>query len=84
MSEWARREGVHYQRARRWFRDGQLPVPAVRTATGTILLQLLVGIALAGRTVVYALVSSHDQRTDLHRQVARASGPAAISWPSMK
>ncbi len=71
MSEWAEREGVHYQTAWRWFRDGQLPVPAVRTATGTILVQLPVDTAGSARTVIYARVSSHDQRGDLDRQVAR-------------
>jgi len=28
LSEWARREGVHYQTAWKWFKDGTLPVPA--------------------------------------------------------
>ena len=37
LSEWARREGVHYQTAWKWFKDGTLPVPALQTATGTIL-----------------------------------------------
>jgi hypothetical protein len=40
LSEWAEREGVHYQTAWRWFRDGQLPVPAVRTPSGTILVEV--------------------------------------------
>ena len=71
LSEWAEREGVHYQTAWRWFRDGQLPVPAVRTATGTILVQVPTGVDRASRTVLYARVSSHDQRADLDRQVAR-------------
>jgi putative resolvase len=73
LSEWAEREGVHYQTAWRWFRDGQLPVPAVRTATGTILVQVPVSGVVAGRTVVYARVSSQGQRADLDRQVARLS-----------
>ncbi len=37
LSEWARREGVHYQTAWKWFKDGTLPVPARQSATGTIL-----------------------------------------------
>jgi len=72
LSEWAKAEGVHYQTARRWFRDGQLPVPAIRTPSGTILVEVprssTTGV---GRTAVYARVSSHDQRGDLDRQVAR-------------
>jgi len=72
LSEWAKAEGVHYQTAWRWFRDGQLPVPAIRTPSGTILVEVprssTTGV---GRTAVYARVSSHDQRGDLDRQVAR-------------
>src|SRR6266851_8264787 len=37
LRQWAAREGVHYQTAWRWWRDGKLPVPARQTATGTIL-----------------------------------------------
>jgi putative resolvase len=46
-------------------------VPAVRTATGTILVQVPAGDVASGRTVLYARVSSHDQRADLDGQVAR-------------
>lgn len=74
MSEWAEREGVHYQTAWRWFRDGQLPVPAVRTPSGTILVEVPREVTGGGRTVVYARVSSHDRRADLDRQVARLTG----------
>jgi putative resolvase len=28
LSDWARLEGVHYQTAWKWFKDGTLPVPA--------------------------------------------------------
>lgn len=63
---------MHYQTAWRWFRDGQLPVPAIRTATGTILVEVpRAATASAGGVAVYARVSSHDQRGDLDRQVAR-------------
>jgi len=72
LSEWAAQEGVHYQTAWRWFRDGQLPVPAIRTPSGTILVEVPRGSDVATRkVVVYARVSSHDQRADLDRQVAR-------------
>ena len=71
LREWAAREGVHYQTAWRWWRDGKLPVPARQTETGTILVELpALGSADVG-VMVYARVSSHDQRADLDRQVAR-------------
>jgi len=70
LSEWAEREGVHYQTAWKWFRDGKLPVPARQTATGVILVDVPRRKEAAG-VALYARVSSHDQREDLDRQVGR-------------
>lgn len=47
-----------------------MPVPARRLESGTIWVDAPES-GEAGRTVVYARVSSHDQRADLYRQVAR-------------
>lgn len=54
----------------RWWKDGKLPVPARQTESGTILVDVP-PTREGGRTVVYARVSSHDQRSDLDRQVSR-------------
>jgi hypothetical protein len=70
LSEWAEREGVHYQTAWKWFRDGKLPVPARQTQTGVILVDVPRREGMAG-VVLYARVSSSDQREDLERQVGR-------------
>ena len=70
LAEWARANGVHPQTAYRGFREDRMPVPARRLASGTIWVDSAAGTA-TGRTVVYARVSSHDQRADLDRQVAR-------------
>lgn len=58
LSEWARRNGVSYITAWRWFKTGILPVPARQLSTGTILVEELMP---GGRTVLYARVSSTDQ-----------------------
>ena len=71
LSEWARREGVHYQTAWKWFRDGALPVPARQTATGTILVDVPRREEQTAGVALYARVSSSDQREDLDRQVGR-------------
>ncbi len=76
LAEWARKQGVHPQTAYRWFREGRMPVPARRLASGTIWVEVAPAAA-GGRVVVYARVSSHDQRQDLDRQVARLTGWAA-------
>jgi putative resolvase len=73
LAEWARASGVHPQTAYRWFREGKMPVPARRLESGTIWVDAPVA-GQVGRTVVYARVSSHDQRPDLDRQVAGLTG----------
>lgn len=80
LKEWAAQQGIHYQTAWKWFRDGKLPVPAVRTPSGTILVQPADATPSEdGGLGLYARVSSHDQRTDLHRQVSRLSQWAAAA-----
>ncbi|MFI6652979.1 IS607 family transposase [Streptomyces sp. NPDC050529] len=70
LSEWAARNGVHYQTAWTWAKEGRMPVPVVQTPSGTWLVTESV-LESAGRVVVYCRVSSGDQKADLDRQVAR-------------
>ncbi len=80
LTEWARRQGIHPQTAYNWFHAGTLPVPAVRVNKRTILVSP--DAVLSGREValgLYARVSSHDQRQDLDRQVARLTEWAATT-----
>jgi putative resolvase len=76
LTEWARANGVHPKTAYRWWREGILPVPARKVGPRTILTDTAVGDS-AGGVGLYARVSSHDQREDLERQVARISDWAA-------
>jgi predicted site-specific integrase-resolvase len=72
LKEWAQREGVHPVTAYRWFREGKLPVPARRVG-GLILVEQPAEASPSETTVVYARVSSTDQKSDLDRQVARVT-----------
>ncbi|PBA08411.1 integrase [Mycobacterium avium subsp. hominissuis] len=74
LAEWARANGVHPQTAYRWFREDRMPVAARRLESGTIWVDAAADAGQPGRAVVYARVSSHDQRADLDRQVARLAG----------
>jgi len=77
LAAWARANGVHPQTAYRWFRQGTMPVPARRLPSGTILVQVPGSDHDGGldqRAVLYARVSTHDQRGELDRQVTRLSG----------
>lgn len=73
IREWAEREGFHPQTVWRWCREGKMPVPFERTATGAIIVHDLkyentTPTTAAGRTVCYARVSRADQKNDLQRQ----------------
>jgi len=39
LADWARKQGIDYKTAYRWFRAGILPVPATQLPTGTILVE---------------------------------------------
>ncbi|MER5916686.1 IS607 family transposase [Streptomyces sp. NPDC001982] len=69
LSEWARQQGVSYQTAWRWVKDGKMPVPVRQAPSGTWLVEE--APAAFGRVVAYCRVSSADQRADLERQTAR-------------
>ena len=76
LPEWARRQGISYTTAWRWVKADTMPVPWRQMPGGTILVD--VPIEEKPSTVaLYARVSSHDQRNDLNRQLARLSTYAA-------
>ena len=69
LSTWAKKQGISYRTAWRWFKAGKLPVLAEQTKTGTILIREEAYEPNA--VAIYARVSSADQRNDLDRQVSR-------------
>jgi predicted site-specific integrase-resolvase len=74
LKEWAAATGVSYVTARRLYAAGALPVPTYRLGRLIMVGAPLTGAAQgAGRAVVYARVSSADQKPDLDRQVARVT-----------
>lgn len=75
LSEWARRNGVHYQTAWQWAKNGTMPVPVVKTATGRYLV-LEQPADRQGRTVAYCRVSSAGHKPDLERQAGRVVAAA--------
>ena len=86
LKEWAAQQGIHYQTAWKWFRDGKLPVPALQTPSGTILVHAVADAAPQddGGFGLYARVSSHDQRAELDRQVSRLTQWAAAASASAR
>jgi putative resolvase len=76
LVEWARRQGISYKTAWRWVKDDAMPVPWRQLPSGTILVDAPVD-ERPSAVALYARVSSHDQRNDLDRQLARLSRYAA-------
>lgn len=66
-------QGVSYDTARRWHAAGKMPVPTYQVGRLIMIGEPVRPDGATGSTVVYARVSSADQRPDLDRQVARVS-----------
>jgi predicted site-specific integrase-resolvase len=73
LKEWAASQGVAYITARRQYAAGTLPVPTYRLGRLIMVGESMPAASPIGSTIVYARVSSADQRPDLDRQVARVT-----------
>lgn len=74
LKEWAAETGISYATARRRYESGALPVPSYRLGRLIMVgVPVTVSATTTGQVVVYARVSSADQKTDLDRQVARVT-----------
>jgi len=73
LSTWAKKQGISYKTAWRLWKTGRLPLPAEQLATGTIIVKEPETSYEAGPSLVvlYARVSSSDQKQDLDRQLSR-------------
>lgn len=69
LSTWAKKQGISYRTAWRWFKEGKLPVAAQQMPSSTILINEF--LPDSTHVAIYARVSSSDQREDLNRQISR-------------
>jgi putative resolvase len=76
LSQYAKKTGISYKTAWRWYKAGTLD--AYQTPTGTVVVRdpQMERIG-TGRIALYARVSSADQKSDLERQVQRLRDYAA-------
>jgi len=78
LAEWARKNGISYRTALRWYHEGNLPVQAEQLPTGTILVYETVReYEISPEVAIYGRVSSPDQKEGLDRQVSRLKDYAA-------
>src|SRR5712691_9216063 len=76
LSQYAKKVGVTYKTAYRWYRAGTLD--AYQTATGIIIVrEKAAEKPVIGRIALYARVSSLGQKEDLERQIQRLKDYAA-------
>lgn len=68
LSVWAKKKGISYKTAWRWFKAGTLPVAVEQTRTGTILVK---EPPQTGIVALYARVSRSDQKQNLDQQIIR-------------
>jgi predicted site-specific integrase-resolvase len=71
LSDWADKQGIHYNTAYRWFRTGTLPVKSYQTKTGTIIVEENEPDDGNHKVAIYCRVSSHNKKNDLEAQVKR-------------
>ncbi len=75
LSQYAKKMGVSYRTAFRWWKAGKLD--AYQLDTGTIIVREPVSSEPATNVALYARVSSADQKEDLERQMQRLKDYAA-------
>lgn len=75
LSAYAKKMGVSYKTAFRWWKAGRLD--AYQLETGTIIVRDPVPTEASTNVALYARVSSNDQKEDLERQVQRLKDYAA-------
>ena len=76
LSVWAKKQGITYKTAWRWWKAGQLPVQAEQMASGTVVIRDTVA-AEDGVAALYARVSSSDQKNNLDAQLGRLAAYAS-------
>lgn len=79
LSAWAKKQGISYLTAYRWFKDGKI-AGAVQYDSGTILVPEQDNFSQeksANRCVIYCRVSSQSQKKDLISQVERCENFAS-------
>ncbi|MDQ7082813.1 MAG: recombinase family protein, partial [Aquificota bacterium] len=69
LSEWAKKKGVSYKTAWRWFKKGY--IKGYQMPTGTIIVEEDEKKERGNRCIIYARVSDRQSKDNLERQVER-------------
>jgi len=69
LSQWAKKEGIQYGTALKWFHSGILPIPSYQLSTGTIIVDNASKSSKILKNIAYSRVSSSNKKQDLHNQL---------------
>lgn len=69
LSQYAKEQGISYSTALRWWKAGQ--IKGYQAASGTIIVQAEPAASHMQKVVIYARVSSAEQKANLERQAER-------------
>jgi predicted site-specific integrase-resolvase len=78
LSQYAKLKGVSYRTAWNWFKNDKIP-NAEQIHSGTIVVNSNIIIPTQNNVVIYARVSSYQQKEDLIRQIERLNAFAAAN-----
>lgn len=73
LSTWAKKQGVHYNTAYKWFKEGKFPVKAYQTESSTIIVEDEIASPKQSldNVVIYCRVSNQSRKEELNYQVDR-------------
>jgi putative resolvase len=72
LSQWAKKQGIAYLTAYRWFKTGKLPAAAIQLESGTILVEDPTPIVKPEeKVVIYCRVSTSSRKDQIQYQVER-------------
>ena len=71
LSDWAKKQGISYMTAYRWFKANKLPVQAYQAQSSTIIVTETTPKTTTEKVVVYCRVSNQSRKAELQYQIKR-------------
>jgi putative resolvase len=79
-SEWARKQGISYQTAWCWVRQGKIQIPFEQTPTGTILVKEPKATSQAVAPYARRSARNKAKKSPGDHRVCRFTAPTGMNW----
>lgn len=73
LSDYARKQGVSYRTAHRWFKDGKIPCSVEQMPSGAIIVHENNKLSIPLRVCIYTRVSTYERKNNLTGQAERCA-----------